>query len=136
MYDENDFYDDEGNFVIPRRFNFEDISDFDIEFPVGWVDFYYNNPPADKKLLKKLKKDVKEILQSLRDLGMFTDYDLDQNQRIVALNRDYVDDEQVKDLIRSQIESLNFSLDVIEKIEKKIKYGSPKKNFKKKNIKK
>jgi hypothetical protein len=124
MFERTDFFDNEGNFKIPVDFDFEYFSDYDNEdiynIPNGFMEFYYQNPPPDRNLLRKLKQDIEEQIPVLLDIGFKTDYDTDQNGRIIPLHNN-INDEQTIKLIKSIISNIFWSQNIIEKIESQLR---------------
>ena len=130
----NRFTDMNGNFIIPRGFDYtnEILSD---DYPSGWTEFFWNNLPADRKLLRKLKRDKREFKQNLRDFGFKVEYDVDQNGNVFALNPNIEDNSQSKWMIRHVLEQLEFTNSKIQMIEQQLprqKSRSPKRKSKRK----
>jgi hypothetical protein len=130
----NRFTDMNGNFIIPRGFDYtnEILSD---DYPFGWIDFFWNNLPADRKLLRKLKRDKREFKQNLRDFGFKVEYDVDQNGNVYALNPNIEDNSQSKWMIKHVLEQLEFTNSKIQMIQRQLprRSRSPKRKSKRKS---
>lgn len=113
------FTDMNGNFIIPRGYDYsnEMLSD---DYPTGWTEFFWNNLPPDRKLLKKLKKDKREFKKDLRDFGFKVEYDVDQNGEVFAINPNREDNSESKWMIKHVLEQLEFTNSKIQMIERQL----------------
>lgn len=113
------FTDMNGNFIIPRGYDYsnEMLSD---DYPTGWTQFFWNNLPADRKLLRKLKKDKREFKKDLRDFGFRVEYDVDQNGEVFAMNPNREDNSESKWMIKHVLEQLEFTNSKIQMIQRQL----------------
>ena len=133
----NRFTDMNGNFIIPSGYDYanEILSN---DCPSGWTEFYWNNLPADRKLLRKLKSDKREFKQNLRDFGFKVEYDVDQNGNVYALNPNIEDSSESKWMIKHVLEQLEFTNSKIQMIERQLprQRSSPRRKNKSKSKRK
>lgn len=130
----NRFIDMHGNFIIPRRYQY--VRDrFPDDCPSGWPDFFWNNLPADRKLLKLLKKEQRQFLRELREFGFQRYYNVDQNGNVYSIHPNIRDEESDKFVINSVLEQLTFTVNKIQMIERQLNNvnSSPKRKSKRKS---
>ena len=128
----NRFTDMNGNFIIPRRYDYT-RERFPDDCPSGWLEFFWDNLPADRKLLKTLKKEQRRFLRELRDFGFQRYYNVDQNGDVYSIHPNIKDDESDKFLISSVLEQLTFTVSKIQMIERQLNnVNSPKRKSKRK----
>ena len=118
------FTDENGNFIIPRGYDYS-LEMLSEDYPAGWTEFFWNNLPADRKLLKKLKKDKREFNRNLIDFGFGVDYNIDQNGRVYPINPNREDDSESKWMIKHVLEQLEFTNSKIQIIQRQLPRASP-----------
>jgi hypothetical protein len=119
MFEESDFFNDEGNFKIPIGFTYEYFDEDIYNIPNGFMDFFYKNPPPDRNHLKKLEEDIKEQIPVLYDLGFGTDYNTDANGKIITLGEN--NDEETIKMIKNIISTIFWTQNIIEKIKSQLR---------------
>jgi len=115
----NRFIDMNGNFIIPRSYEYT-RERFPDDCPSGWPEFFWDNLPADRKLLKSLKKEQRRFLRELRDFGFQRYYNVDQNGNVYSIHPNIKDEESDKFVINSILEQLEFTTSKIQMIERQL----------------
>ena len=131
----NRFIDMNGNFIIPRHYDYT-RERFPDDCPIGWPEFFWDNLPADRKLLKSLQKEQRRFLRELRDFGFQRHYNVDQNGNVYSINPNIKDEESDKFVISSILEQLKFTLSKIQMIERQLRNVNPSPKRKRKSKRK
>jgi hypothetical protein len=131
----NRFIDMNGNFIIPRHYDYT-RERFPDDCPSGWPEFFWDNLPADRKLLKSLQKEQRRFLRELRDFGFQRYYNVDQNGNVYSINPNIKDEESDKFVISSILEQLKFTLSKIQMIERQLRNVNPSPKRKRKSKRK